>query len=209
MKEQSTKGLIQMANTGKIAGVMGLFAGPAELTSAAEKARDAKIELFDCYTPYPIHGLEHAQGLKPSLIPFVTLGAGIAGCLAGFGMQYWTSAVDWPINVGGKPFNSWPAFVPVMFETTVLFAGLATFGALLFFCKLPNVRKKAYSPGITCDEFALVIEAPEPKKDPDADEDAQPTEVKFDSRAAEAFLKSSGAKEVRIVYEQSWFGDSR
>lgn len=189
----------------KIAGVMGLFAGPAELTKAAEKARDSKIESFDCYTPYPIHGLEQAQGLKPSYIPFVTLAGGVIGCIAGFGLQYWTSVIDWPINVGGKPLNSWPAFVPVTFESTVLFAGLATFGALLFFCKLPNVKKRAYSAGITCDEFALVIEAPEPKRDPNADEDAPSVQSRFDTQSAENFLRSAGAKEVRVVYEQSWF----
>ena len=102
------------------------------------------------------------RDLKRSPIPFVTFIAGLTGCALAFLFKYWTSAVDWPINVGGKPFNSWPAFVPIMFELTVLFAGLCTVGAMFAFNGLPNVRRKIFDPALTRDRYAIVIEAPVP-----------------------------------------------
>ena len=114
----------------QLAGVIGYFEDDHDLIHAMEQVREAKYQYFDAFTPYPVHGLDAAQGLKRSPLPFVTFAAGITGCTLGFLLQYWTSAVDWPINVGGKPMNSWPAFIPVTFECTVLFAGLATVGAM-------------------------------------------------------------------------------
>jgi hypothetical protein len=151
-----------------------------------KKIKAENFQNFDAYTPFPVHGLDHAQGLKRSPIPYVTFVAGITGTACAFALQYWTSAVDWPINVGGKPFNSWPAFVPVMFEVTILFAGLSTFGALLFFCKLPNLKRKAFDPEITRNKFAIMIE--------DASE----------QEATDA-LKKAGASGIRSVRFEGWF----
>src|SRR5215210_6959553 len=89
-----------------LAGVIGYFDNPDKLIVAMREVRDAKYQYFDAYTPYPIHGLDAAQGLQRSPLPFVTFAAGLTGCSLGFLLQYWTSAVDWPIIVGGKPFNS-------------------------------------------------------------------------------------------------------
>ncbi len=191
----------------ELSGVIGFFDAPDLLISATRKAREAKYRDFDAYTPYPVHGLEAAQGIKRSPIPYVTFLAGITGCAAAFALQYWTSAVDWPLNVGGKPFNSWPAFVPVMFELTILFGGLSTFAALLFFCRLPNARKRNFDPRLTSDRFALMIEAPLHGEDPEEAEEILKAGgfQKFSEEEAKGFLKSVGAKEVRTVYAEGWF----
>lgn len=196
-----------------LAGVIGFFDDPDALIMATEKVRDAKFPSFDVFTPYPVHGLEHAQGLKRSYIPYITFIAGLTGCAIGFLLQYWTSAVDWPVIIGGKPFNSWPAFVPVMFELTILFAGLATAGSMLLINGLPNITRKSFDPSLTRDRFAIVIDAPVVKvKDEHhfEDEDEQPKPLPagvrpFSEVDAQALLKQIGAKEVRSVYQEGWF----
>jgi hypothetical protein len=174
--------------------------------------RDSRYEHFDAYTPFPVHGLEAAQGLKRSLLPFVTFGAGLAGFCLAFLFQYWTSAVDWPLIVGGKPFNSWPAFVPIMFELTVLLAGLSTVAAMFLFNGLPNTKRRIFDPSLTRDRFALVIEAPLKVEEDDVDEEdrealrARKARYKaFEEAEATEFLKKAGAKEVRSVYTEGWF----
>jgi len=200
-----------MSSTDKqLAGVIGFFESPASLMTATEKVRDARYQGFDAFTPFPVHGLETAQGLKRSALPYVTFVAGITGLSLAFLFQYWTSAVDWPINVGGKPMNSWPAFVPVMFELTVLLAGLFTVGALFAVLRLPNTSKKAFDPSLTRDRFALVIDAPEVKPVSEDDEEVAPKAVStshkaFSESEAADFLKKLGAKDVRSVYNEGWF----
>jgi hypothetical protein len=151
------------------------------------KVRLANYKSFDAFTPYPVHGLDAAQGLKRSNLPFVTFAAAITGCTLGFSLEYWTSVVDWPLNVGGKPFNSWPAFVPIMFECTILFAGLATAIGMFVFNRLPNITKKSFDPSLTRDRFALIIEPP------------------LNESEAQEFLMKSGATEVKSVYAEGWF----
>lgn len=193
----------------RLTGVIAFFDHPNQLIEATRQVRDARYQRFDAFTPYPVHGLEAAQGLKRSPIPYITFGAGMMGATLGFLLEYWTSAVDWPLNIGGKPFNSWPAFVPIMFECTILFAGLSTFAAMLFFNGLPNLRRKIFDPSLTRDRFALVIEAP---THVDTDEEDDPAVArknaqfkKFSEAEASEFLKKSGAKEVRSVYAEGWF----
>lgn len=190
--------------TKQLTAVVGFFEDPEALLQATKKIRDARYRDFDAFTPYPVHGLEAAQGLKRSSLPYVTFIAGLSGCSLGFLLQYWTSAVDWPIIVGGKPLNSWPAFVPIMFECTILFAGLATFGAMLLFNGLPNLGRKIFDPSITRDRFALAIEAP---LDVEEEEEGGGTVgfKKFDESEAVDLLKKAGAKEVRSVYSEGWF----
>lgn len=172
----------------KLAGVIGFFPGPDALLEAMEKVRKAsKFKNFDAFSPYPVHGMDAAQGLKRSPLPFVTFAAGLTGCILGFTLQYWTSVVDWPLIVGGKPFNSWPAFVPVMFECTILFAGLATVGGMFIFNGLPNHHRKAFDPQLTRDRFAIVIETP------------------VDEAEASEFLKKTGATGVKSVFAERWF----
>ena len=181
-----------MADSGKplakpLVGVCGIFDDSHALLTAAQKTKAAKYASFDTFSPFPIHGMDDAMGIKRSPIPYVTFGAGMVGFLFAFGFQYWTSAVDWPLNISGKPFNSWPAFVPIMFEVTVLFGALCTFGALILFCRLPNLSRRAIDPGFTRDRFGLLIDAP------------------FDEKEVSEFLKKLGAKEIRKVYAEGWF----
>ena len=195
-------------NEKRLAGVIGFFDHEGDLVTATEKVKNAKYQHFDAFSPYPVHGLDSAQGLKRSPLPLVTFAAGITGCTLGFLLQYWTSAVDWPLNVGGKPFNSWPAFVPVMFELTILFAGLATAGGMFLFNGLPNVKRKIFDPKITRDQFALVIEANIGSEDTEAEEHLKEKSKNFkafvESEAID-FLKNAGAKEVKSVYTEGWF----
>ncbi len=191
-------------NKRELAGVIGFFKEPHELVEAMSKVREAKYQEFDAFTPYPVHGLEKAQGLRRSPLPYITFVFGLTGICLAFALQYWTSVVDWPLNVGGKPFNSWPAFVPVMFELTVLFAGLSTVAGMFALNGLPNIFKKAFDPVITRDRFALLIGAP--KKADDADETPAAKKFKeFSEAEAMDFLKRVGAQEVRTVYTEGWF----
>lgn len=188
-----TNGKIKFA----VCGVVGFFDNPNDLVKATQLTKEAQFPLFDAFTPFPVHGLDTAQGLKRSPIPFVTFLFGITGTVLAFLYQYWTSAIDWPLNVGGKPFNSWPAFVPVMFEVTVLLGGLSTFAAMLFFCRLPNRNKPLLDPSITKDKFALFIEAPIIE---DEEESNGVPIKKFNEDEAREFLIRIGAQNVRALY---------
>lgn len=139
------------------AGMLALFQKPYGLIQAAKVLKERKATLFDCFTPYPIHGLDQAMGLPRSRIPLVTLVFGLTGCTLGFYMQYWMSVIDWPIIIGGKPFNSWPAFIPITFECTILLGGLATAAALFAICRLPNFKVKILDPELTNNRFAIFI----------------------------------------------------
>lgn len=193
----------------QLAGVIGFFDNPTDLLAATAKTRDAKWQSFDVFSPFPVHGMDEAQGLKRSWIPYVTMIMGIVGCVLGFSLEYWTSAVDWPINIGGKPFNSWPAFVPVMFELTVLLAALSSVATMFIVNGLPNITKKIYDPSLTRDRFAIVIDAPKKSSGHgDDDEEEKPlaegVRAFHEAQAAE-FLKQLGAKDVRSVYAEGWF----
>ncbi len=198
-----------MANatqTPQLSGVVGFFNDAHVLIEATKKVRDQNYQFFDCFTPYPVHGLEAAQGLKRSPLPFVTFVAGLTGGTLGYLFQYWTSAVDWPINVGGKPFHSGPAFIPITFELTVLFAALSTVGAMFLLNGLPNTRRKSVDPSVTCDRFAIVIERPPVVAEDDEKGQAKQAKYKrFDEAEAKGLLEKLGASEVRSVYAEGWF----
>jgi len=161
--------------------VVGLFDDPHELLKAGEAALKRGYKNLDAYMPYPVHGINEAIGIKRSWIPWATLVAGITGGSLAFLFMSWTSAVDWPLNVGGKPFISWPAFVPITFECTVLFAGLTTMFALWGACRLPRHRPKILDLRLTDDRFALVVP------------------ISGTGSEEERFLKETGALEVQRV----------
>ncbi len=185
-------------NQNRFAGVIGFFSGPHQILEAMKKVRDAKYASYDSFTPFPIHGMDEAMGVKRSVLPWITFWAGLIGAVFGFGLQYWTSVIDWPLIVGGKPFNSWPAFVPVMFETTILFAGIATVFGMFALNRLPNITKAAFDPGLTRDRFAILIEQPK-------NETEGSGKKKFEISEVENFLKSVGATEIKQVYDEGWF----
>ncbi|MEE8467244.1 MAG: DUF3341 domain-containing protein [Planctomycetota bacterium] len=137
---------------------VGLFEDDRDVLDAVRECRERGIPIVDVVSPYPIHGLDPLLGIRPSRLPWVTLGAGAVGLALGTWGQYWTSAVSWPLNIGGKPFDSLPAFVPVMFEMTVLFAGLATAAALCLRSKIwPGRRIPAGLERTSDDQFALIL----------------------------------------------------
>src|ERR1700728_3050362 len=116
-------------------GVMAVFKDERTLLKAAKSTREKfNFVHYDAFTPYPVHGIDEAMGIKRSWLPWVTFFAGITGTVSALALEIWTSAIDWPINIGGKPFVSLPAFIPITFELTVLFGGLATVGALFYVC---------------------------------------------------------------------------
>ncbi|MBK9294070.1 MAG: DUF3341 domain-containing protein [Oligoflexia bacterium] len=166
-------------------GVIGVFTNEGDLLKAAREAREKmKYKNFDAFTPYPVHGLDDAMGLKRSWLPYVTFVAGLTGFLTASALQIWTSAFDWPVNIGGKPFISFPAFVPIMFELTVLFGGLATVGALFWVCGFPNKTHNFLHPRITNDRFVLYIPS---------------NEKNYSESEAKSFLAKFHPEEVSVV----------
>jgi hypothetical protein len=152
-------------------GLMAEFHTPTELVEAAEAATKAGYTVYDCYTPFPIEELEEAMPHRRNWLPFLVLMGGILGGLGGFALAYFTSTVVYPINVGGKPLNSWPAFIPVTFECTVLLASLtAVFGMLglngfpMPYHPVFNEKRFALA---SRDRFFLCIESTDPKFDLD------------------------------------------
>ncbi len=136
----------------------GFFEDEHALLAAAAECRERSIPVVDVISPFPIHGLDDVLGIRRSRLPWVTLIGGATGCVLGFWFQYWSSGVSWPINVGGKPFNSFAAFAVVGFELTILFAGLATAAALLLRSGLwPGRRAPEGLEATTDDRHALIL----------------------------------------------------
>jgi hypothetical protein len=135
----------------RIYGLMAEFEDATALVAATERAHEAGYKRMDAYSPFPIEELHHAMGSPHSRLPLIVLIGGIVGCLGGFFLQYWASAVAYPINVGGRPLNSWPAFIPVTFECTILVAALAAVLGMLGLNGLPT----PYHPVFNVERFAL------------------------------------------------------
>ena len=135
-----------------------VFTDEHDIKSATKALRAAGYTILEAYTPYAVHGLDKLMGLRRSRLPLVCLLAGLTGAAAKLWFQIWTSASDWPLNVGGKPLASVPAFVPVTFEITVLFAGLGTVAAFFFRSRLwPGKQLRPVHPRVTDDVFVLVL----------------------------------------------------
>lgn len=134
------------------------FDDEARLLAAAQSLRGAGMEIADAFTPYAVHGLEEAIGQPRSRLTWVCFLAGLGGGALALGFEVWTSAVNWPLNVGGKPFASIPAFIPVTFELTVLSAALTSAFAFFFRSRLYPGRRATALPRVTDDRFALVLD---------------------------------------------------
>lgn len=133
------------------------FEREEDLIAGAAEARQAGFEVYDVYTPFPVHGMDRAVGLPPSRLTWIALLAGALGLVFGLTLQVWTSAYDWPLNVGGKPFNSFPLFIPVTFELTVLFSGLIAIGVLFARNRMWLFSKRRVFERVTDDRFVLVL----------------------------------------------------
>ena len=138
-----------MTDEPRVYGVMAEFEDPARLIEAARRTRDAGYKSIDAYSPYPIEGLHDALGAPRTILPLLVLLGGLVGGGAGYTLQYWVSVIAYPLNVGGRPLNSWPAFVPVTFELTILGAAFAGVFAFLVLNRLPQL----YHPVFNVDRF--------------------------------------------------------
>ncbi|MBX3620669.1 MAG: DUF3341 domain-containing protein [Rhizobacter sp.] len=154
------------------ASLMGEFATAEQLLAAARAARNAGHTQIEAYTPFHVEGLSQALGFKASRVPAATFLGGLVGGLGGFFMQWYSAVVDYPVNIGGRPLNSWPMFVPVTFETTVLGAALAAFAAVIVGSRLPRLRHPVFdTPGFelaTRNRFFLCLHGSDPAYDPQA-----------------------------------------
>jgi hypothetical protein len=171
-----------------IYGLMAEFGSPDDLIAAAHKVREAGYTKVDAYTPYPIEELSHALGHHRSKLPAIVLGGGLLGAIGGYALQYWTQVIVYPMNVGGRPFHSWPAFIVPTFETTILAAALSAVLGMFFLNGLPhpyhpvfNVPRFALA---SRDSYFLVVEAADPR---------------FERGATERFLADLNANEVSEV----------
>jgi len=139
------------------------------LSFAVANLKERKISVLDAYTPYPVHGLDELLGQRRSRLPVVCFVAASVGCLSSLWFQVWTSAQNWPINVGGKPMVSIPAFIPVTFEVTVLLGGLVTVAAFLIRSRLfPGRQAVMPHLNVTNDGFWLAVEHQTSRLDPAA-----------------------------------------
>lgn len=137
-----------------------VFERAEDIVGAAAATRGQGVLIADAYTPYAVHGLDRAMGLAPSRIPWVCFTCGLVGATSFLAFQYWASTVSWAINVGGRPWNSLPAFVPATFEVMVLFAGIGTVLAFLIAAGLrPGGRLDLPDPRVTDDRFVLILVA--------------------------------------------------
>ena len=154
-----------------IYGLMAEFADPAAVVAAARRVREAGYRKVDAFSPYPIEELSEALDFHKSKLPLLVLLGGGAGLVGGYALQYWISVVEYPLNIGGRPFHSWVAFIPPTFETTILLAALTAVLGMLALNGLPepyhpvfNVPRFALA---SKDRFFLCIEADDPKFDHD------------------------------------------
>ncbi len=169
----------------EIAGVLAEFSGPEALVEAAAQVRDAGYSRFDAHSPFPVHGIDPAMGIRRTRLPWIVLGAGITGAVVALVMQWWTNAVDYPILISGKPMFSLPANIPVTFELIVLFSALAAFGGVFALCRLPEFTPAVFSSEkfrtATTHGFFLSIDARDPK---------------FEEGASSELLRGAGAASV-------------
>ena len=166
-------------------GLMAEFDSAQALVDAANGVRAAGYTRADAYSPFPIHGLAEALGFRERHVAPIVLGAGIMGALAGYGLEYWTQVIDFPMNIGGRPFHAWVSFIPPAFETTILFAAFSAVIGMLVLNGLPQPYHPVFNVArferASQDGFFLAIEASDPK---------------FDAEATKAFLAGLNAKEV-------------
>jgi hypothetical protein len=167
---------------------MAEFGDPNALVAAAHRAREAGYRRMDAYSPFPIEELHEPLGMHHTRLPLIVFIGGMCGGLAGYLLQYWTSVVAYPLNIGGKPFHSWPAFIPVTFECTILGAALSTVLGMLALNNLPMPYHPVFNvprfSRASRDGFFLCIEA---------------TDEKFDLEQTRHFLETLDPREVSTV----------
>ena len=174
---------------GPLYGVLAEYDTPGELVEAAKKVRDAGYTDFDCYSPFPVHGIDEAMGIKRTILPLLVFGGGFTGLVGGLLLQWYCNAYSWGWNISGKPTWSIPANIPIAFETTILFSVLTAFFGVWILNKLPQVWHPLFRSQrfmrVTDDAFLLGIEA---------------KDKRFDATATPKLLKDAGAIEMEEVF---------
>ncbi len=169
-------------------GLLAEFEKAGDLVEAARRSYLDGYRQMDAYSPYPVEGLAEAIGFARTRLPLVVLAGGIAGCLGGFFFQYFVSVIDYPVNAGGRPLNSWPSFIVVTFELTILCAALAAVLGMLGLNGLPRPHHPLFAVErfalATRDRFFLCIESRDPR---------------FDREKTRLFMETLGAEEVSEV----------
>ncbi len=180
--------LVPRLPAGPYYGVLGEFATPANLYHACERVRDAGFTRWDAHTPFPVHGLPKAMGLRRSQLPWIVLVMGLMGAAAGFGLQWWVHTTAYPLVISGKPFFTWPAFIPVTFELAVLFGALGAVFGMFGLNRLPMHHHPLFQSKVfervTDDAFFISIESWDPR---------------FDPSATRKLLESLGARSVELL----------
>jgi hypothetical protein len=166
-------------------GLLAEFENHEVLLRAAQRAYQAGYRSLDAYSPYPVHGLDEAIGVRRTRLPYLVLGCGLLGALTGIALQYWVSAIEYPLNVGGRPFFSWPSFVPVTFECGIFFAAFSAAIGMILANKLPMPYHPLFNvPAFgraSQDRFFLCVESTDPL---------------FDAEKTRAFLQGLNPHEV-------------
>lgn len=187
-EQKQTQDQPQVTNFGYLAE----YKDPTHLVAACKKVRDAGYSKWDAYSPFPIHGIDPAMGIKPTVLPWLIFGAGGTGTVLALLMQWWMNAIDYPFVISGKPFWSLPANIPVAFEITVLFAAVTAFFGVLIFSGLPQLFHPLFNNKrfhkVTDDGFFLAIEA---------------VDQKFDAAQTKALLEGTGALAIEEVVDNS------
>ncbi|MES1216131.1 MAG: DUF3341 domain-containing protein [Bacteroidota bacterium] len=173
--------------------IVGNFDDEAVLFPAVKKVRKAGYKIHDVYTPFPIHGLDSALGLRDTSLHTAGFIYAITGTSTAVGFITWALTTDWPIVFGGKPFFSLPAWIPITFELTVLFAAVGMVLTFCYLCQLaPFVKKDHFNPRSTDDTFVLAVECT----------------AKTNESEAKIFLESAGAKDITVMLKETewWLG---
>jgi hypothetical protein len=177
-----------MKGRGVLYGLMAEFESPTDIVAATRRAYEEGYRKMDAYSPFPIEELSDAIGFHRNRLPLIVLIGGIVGCVGGFALCYWASVYAYPLNVGGRPLNSWPSFIPVTFETTILVAALAAVFGMLALNGLPQPYHPVFNVPrfelASRNTFFLCIEANDPK---------------FNLEETRAFLASLNPVEVTDV----------
>lgn len=176
----------------RVHGMLAVFRDAPTAYHACEKVRDGGYKKWDFNSPFPMHGIEEAMGIRKTILPYIVFSVGLGGAFVGWLMQYWMSAVDYEIVVQGKPFGAWEPFVPIIFELGVLHAAFAALIGMLMLNGLPRFNHPVFSSAgflkTSDDRFVIAIEADDPAFDPDA---------------TRALLEGAGGKDIELIEEEA------
>ncbi len=166
------------------------FDTPEAVLAAAEKVRDQGFTKWDTFTPFPVHGMDKAMGIKPTKLPLFVFAGGATGFLLGLLLQWWTNAVDYPFIISGKPLFGLPAAIPVIFELTILLAAFGAFFGMIAFNRLPRFYHPVFTSTrfarVTDDRFFLAVDM---------------QDEKYDEKKTPEFLETLGGCHLEVVDE--------